>query len=69
MYIIPLGRYECNYIPPAMGKIVGQTGHFNLAMATSLVERNSEFMPIKLFLKVHLVSHSTRGDGVSKYIY
>ena len=39
-------------LPPAMGKIVGQTRFFSLSEATSLEEKeNSKFKPIKLRLK------------------
>ena len=40
-------------LPPAIGKIVGQTGFFNLGMATSLGEKKiSKFKPVKLHLKI-----------------
>ena len=39
-------------IPPPMGKIIRQTGLFNLGMATSLGEKSSQFKPIKLLIKV-----------------
>ena len=38
---------------------VGQTGFFSLGKATSL-EENSEFKPVKLRLKIHLVSYPAR---------
>ena len=35
-------------LPPAMGKIVGQTGSLALVRKPVLEEENSEFKPIKL---------------------
>ncbi len=40
-------------LPPAMGKIIGQTRLFSLGEATSL----GEFKPVKLRLKIDLVSY------------
>ena len=50
-------------LPPAMGKIVGQTRFFSLGEATSLGEGNSEFKPVKLNLKIDLVSYPARAEG------
>ena len=44
-------------LPAAIGKIVGQTGFFDLSMATGLEKKNSKFKPVKLRLKINLVSH------------
>ena len=44
-------------LPPAMGKIVGQTRFFSLGEATSLGEGKSEFKPDKLRLKTDFVSY------------
>ena len=49
-------------LPPAIGKIVGQTRFFSLGEAASL-EGNSEFKPVKLCLKIDLVSYPTRAEG------
>ena len=39
----------------------GQTGFFSLGEATSLEKENSEFKPVKLRLKIDLVSYPARG--------
>ena len=49
---------------PAMGKIVGQTGFFSLGEATSLGGGNSEFKPVKLCLKIDIVSYPARAEGL-----
>ena len=46
-------------LPSAMGKIVGQTGLFNLGMATCLGEG-------KLCLKIDLVSHPVCMEELSQ---
>ena len=52
-----------------MGKIVGQTGFFILAMGTCLREGISELKPVKLRLKTDLESRPTRAEGlVNTYI-
>ena len=38
-------------LPPAMGKIAGQTDLFRLVMVPSLGEENPEFKPVKLHIK------------------
>ena len=48
--------------PPAMGKIVGQTRFFSLSEATSLEKENSEFKPVKLRLKIDLVSYPAQAE-------
>ena len=55
-------------LPPAMGKIVGQTRFFSLGEATSLEEENSEFKLVKLRLKIDLVSHPARAEGLVNII-
>ena len=40
--------------PPAMGKIVGQTRK----------KENSDFKPVKLCLKIDLVSYPARAEGL-----
>ena len=47
-------------LPPAMGKIVGQTGFFSLGEE----KENSEFKPVKLRLKIDLVSYPARAEGL-----
>ena len=44
-------------LPPTMGKIVGQTSFFSLGEATSL-----EGKPVKLHLKIDLVSYPARAE-------
>ena len=57
-------------LPPTMGKIVGQTMFFSLGDATCLGEGNSEFKPVKLRLKIDIVSYPARAEGlVNIYIY
>ena len=51
-------------LPPAMGKIVGQTRFFSLGEATSQEKENSEFKPVKLCLKIDLVSYPARAEGL-----
>ena len=56
-------------LPQAMGKIGGQTEFFSLGEATRLGEE--KFKPIKLRLKIDLVSYPTRSLGlvnINKYI-
>ena len=55
--------YESNYSPSSYGQIVGQTRFFSLGEATSL-EGNSEFKPVKLHLKINLVSYPARAEGL-----
>ena len=50
-------------VPPAMGKIVGQTRFFSLGEATSLGE-GRQFKPVKLSLKIDLVSYPARAKGL-----
>ena len=51
-------------LPPAMGKIVGQTRFFSPGKVTSLGEGKSEFKPVKLRLKIDLVSYIARAEGL-----
>ena len=44
--LYPSKKYASDYSPSISGWIVGQTLRFNLGMATSLEERNSEYKPI-----------------------
>ena len=55
-------------LPPAMGKIVGQTVFFSPGEATNLGEGNSEFKPVKLRLKTDLVSYPARAEGLVNMI-
>ena len=50
-------------LPTAMGKIVGRTGFFSLGKATKENE-NSEFKPVKLHLKIDLVSYPAWAEGL-----
>ena len=54
-------------LPPAMGKIVGQTGFFSLGEATSLGEGKLGIKPVKHRLKIDLVSYPVRAEGLGKY--
>ena len=49
---------------PANGKIVKQNEMFNLAMATCLEEKKqkSKFKPVKLLLKIDVMSHLGHGE-------
>ena len=47
-------------LPPAMGKIVGQTRFFSLGEATSRAEGKNS---VKLRLKIDLVSYPARAEG------
>ena len=51
-------------LPPAMGKIVGQTRFFSLGVATSLEKENSELKPAKLCLKIDFASYPARAEGL-----
>ena len=51
-------------LPPAMGKIVGQTEFFSLGEVTSVGEGNSESKPVKLRLKIDLVLYPARAEGL-----
>ena len=51
-------------LPPLIGKIVWQTRFFSLGKATSLGKENSEFTPVKLRLKIDLVSYPVRAEGL-----
>ena len=64
--LIPLGNgMNPIILPPAMSKIVGQTGLFSLSMATSLREGNSEIKPVKLHIKKRdLVLHLAHVEGL-----
>ena len=56
-----------NILPPAMSKQQGRL--FSSALVGQLVQEkeNSEFKPVKLRLKIDLVSHSTQAEGLGKY--
>ena len=56
-------------LPPAMGKIVGQTGFFSLGEATSLGEGKLWIQPVKLCLKNWPCVISCPSGGVGKYGY
>ena len=51
--------------PPAMDKLVGQTRFFSLGKE----KENSEFKPVKLFLKNWPCVISCPSGGVGKYVY
>ena len=56
-------------LPPAMGKIVGQAGFVSLGEATSLGEgKTSVFKPVKLRLKIDLVSYPAQAEGLVNMI-
>ena len=50
-------------LPPAMGLIVRQNGFFSLGEATSL-----EGKPVKLCLKIDLVSYPAQAEGLVNMI-
>ena len=56
-------------LPPAMGKIVGQTRFFSLGGATSLGEGKFWIQTCYSPLKIYLVSYPARAEGLGKYIY
>ena len=43
---------------------VGQNGFFSLGEATSLGEGKSEFKPVKLHIKIDLMSYPARAEGL-----
>ena len=51
-------------ILPPMGKIVGQTGSSALVRQLVWEKENSEFKPVKLRLKIDLVSYLARAEGL-----
>ena len=51
-------------LPPAMGKIVGQTMFFSRGEATSLGEGKLWIQTLKLRLKIDHVSYPARADGL-----
>ena len=55
-------------LPPAMGKIVGQTRFFSLGEATSLREGKLWIQTCKLHLKIDLVSYPARAEGLVNMI-
>ena len=63
----PWERYESNYSPSSYGQIVGQTEFFSLGEVTRKEMENSEFKPVKLHLKIDLVSYPARAEGLGKY--
>ena len=52
------------YYHSSYGKIVGQIVFFSLGEATSQEKENSEFKPVKLRLKIDLVSYPAREEGL-----
>ena len=58
-----LGK-ESNYSPSSYGQIVGQTVFSSLGRTTCLGGGNSEFKPVKLHLKIDLVSYPARAEGL-----
>ena len=68
--LIFLGRYKSNYSPSSRGKIVRQTGLFNLGMATSLGEGKLWIRTCKAPLKIDIALHPTRAkEWVYTYIH
>ena len=52
-----------NILPPAMGKIVEQTGFFNLGLATNLGEGKLWIQTCYLHLKIDFVLHPACAEG------
>ena len=53
-------------LPPAMGKIVGQTRFFSLGEATSLGEGKLISNLLNSVLKIDLMSYPARAEGLGK---
>ena len=72
VYISPcvntLGK-GVNSHPFSYGYVVRYMGLFNLSMAIGLGEKISEFKPVKRCLKIDLVSHLARVEGLDKYVH
>ena len=54
-------------LPPAMGKLNGRLGSSALVRQLVLEKENSEFKPVKLRLKIDLVSYRALAEGLGKY--
>ena len=50
--------------PPAMGKYLGRLGSSALVRQLVKEKENSEFKPVKLRLKIDLVSYPARAEGL-----
>ena len=58
-----------NDLNPAMGKYLGKLGCLTLIWQPVKEKENSEFKPIKLHLKIDLVSRPANAEGlINKYI-
>ena len=57
-----------NILPPAMGKIVGQTGSSALVRQLVKEKENSEFKPVKPRLKIDLLLYPARAEGLVNMI-
>ena len=55
-------------LPPAMGKVVGQTRFFSLGEATSLGEEKLWIQTCLTLLKIDLVSYPARVEGLVNMI-
>ena len=53
-------------LPPAMGKLEGRLGSSALVRQLAKEKENSEFKPVKLRLKIDLVSYPVRAEGLGK---
>ena len=53
-------------LPPAGGRIVGQTGPFTLAGQSVSNKEKSEFQPVKLRITIDRVSHPAREEGLGE---
>ena len=56
-------------LPPAMGKYFGKLGSLVLARQPVYEKENSEFKPVKLRLKIDLVTHPALTEELGKYRY
>ena len=56
-----------NIPPPATGKQQGRLGSSALVRLLVQGKENSEFKPVKLRLKIDLVSYPARAEGLGKY--
>ena len=56
-------------LPPAMGKWLGSLASLVLIRQPVLEKEYSEFEPIKVHLKIDLVSHPAHEGGVGKYVH
>ena len=53
-------------LPPAMGKYLDRLGSSALVRQLVQEKENSEFKPVKLHLKIGLVSYPVRAKGLGK---